>query len=218
MTRPLGLYLHVPFCAGKCPYCDFYSLAAGPEAMDAYTSRLEALLAQYGAACARPLRTVYFGGGTPSLLGEKRLARLLEGAARHFSLEPGAEITCEANPTWVDRPFFAALRRAGFNRISLGVQSASDEHLKALGRPHTFAQAEEAVAAARKAKIKNLSLDLIYGLPGQTLESWRETLERAASLAPALSALTMTLPPGGTSSAKRRKEFWMSCRSLKKSR
>ena len=91
MTRPLGLYLHVPFCAGKCPYCDFYSLAAGPEAMDAYANRLEALLAQYGEGCARPLQTVYFGGGTPSLLGEERLARLLEEIARRFSLEPGAE-------------------------------------------------------------------------------------------------------------------------------
>lgn len=113
------------------------------------------------------------------------MRQILKTVEKHYRLAKKPEITLECNPDSAgDWKVLRALRRAGFNRISLGVQSASDEQLKALGRPHTFAQAEEAVAAARKAKIKNLSLDLIYGLPGQTLESWRETLERAASLAP----------------------------------
>ena len=197
MTRPLGLYLHVPFCAGKCPYCDFYSLAAGPEAMDAYTSRLEALLAQYGAACARPLRTVYFGGGTPSLLGEKRLARLLEGAARHFSLEPGAEITCEANPTWVDRPFFAALRRAGFNRLSMGLQSANGEELRLLGRAHSPQDVRRAVEAALAGGFGNLSLDLMLGLPDSSEETLGQSIAFAAELEPEhISAYLLKIEPG----------------------
>lgn len=197
MTRPLGLYLHVPFCAGKCPYCDFYSLAAGPEAMDAYTSRLEALLAQYGAACARPLRTVYFGGGTPSLLGEKRLARLLEEIARRFSLEPGAEITCEANPTWVDRPFFAALRRAGFNRLSMGLQSANEGELRLLGRAHGPQDARHAVEAARAGGFGNLSLDLMLGLPGSSEETLGQSTAFAAELEPEhISAYLLKVEPG----------------------
>ena len=184
--KPLGLYIHIPFCKSKCIYCDFYSLPNSEEKMDRYVSVLCRQLAEIAPrAAAHEVDTVYFGGGTPSWLGEKRLRQILKTVEKRYRLAKKPEVTLEANPDSAgDWKVLRALRRAGFNRLSLGVQSADDEQLKILGRPHTFAQAEEAAAAARKAKIKNLSLDLIYGLPGQTLESWKETLEKAAALSP----------------------------------
>ena len=128
---------------------------------------------------------MYLGGGTPSYLGEKRLRRILKTVKKHYHLSRDAEITLEANPDSAgDWRALRSLRRAGMNRLSLGVQSADDGLLRTLGRPHTFAQAEEAAAAARRARIRNLSLDLIYGLPGQDLAGWKDTLERAAALEP----------------------------------
>lgn len=188
--KPLGLYIHIPFCKSKCVYCDFYSLPLGAEPprqrMERYTAALGRQLEELAPrAAAHQVDTVYFGGGTPSLLGEKLLRQLLKSVDKHYRVARGAEITLEANPDSAgDWRTLRALRRAGVNRLSLGVQSADDRELRALGRPHTFAQAEEAVAAARRAKIKNLSLDLIYGLPGQTMELWQQTLERAAALEP----------------------------------
>lgn len=131
----MGLYFHVPFCDGKCPYCDFYSLRAEEEQMDRYLRRMEELLSDSGTG--EPVGTVYFGGGTPNLLGADRLAALLNQASRAFSVQPGAEITAEANPTHVDRAFFEALAKAGFNRLSMGLQSANEEELRLLGRRHT---------------------------------------------------------------------------------
>ena len=184
--KPLGLYIHIPFCKSKCIYCDFYSLPNSEEKMDRYVAALCSQLAEIAPrTAAHEVDTVYFGGGTPSWLGEKRLRQVLKTVEKHYRLAKNPEITLECNPDSAgDWKVLRALRRAGFNRLSLGVQSADDEQLKTLGRPHTFAQAEEAAAAARKAKIKNLSLDLIYGLPGQTLESWKDTLEKTAALAP----------------------------------
>ena len=184
--KPLGLYIHIPFCKSKCIYCDFYSLPNSEEKMDRYVSVLCRQLAEIAPrAAAHEVDTVYFGGGTPSWLGEKRLRQILKTVEKRYRLAKKPEVTLEANPDSAgDWRVLRTLRRAGFNRLSLGVQSADDEQLKILGRPHTFAQAEEAAAAARRAKIKNLSLDLIYGLPGQTLESWKETLEKAAALSP----------------------------------
>ena len=184
--KPLGLYIHIPFCKSKCVYCDFYSLPNAEEGMDRYTAALCRQLAELAPRTqAHQVDTVYFGGGTPSYLGAKRLRQILKTVYKHYRLAKDAEITLEANPDSAgDWKNLRALRRAGFNRISLGVQSADDEQLKTLGRPHTFAQAQEAVAAARKAKIKNVSLDLIYGLPGQTMESWQDTVEKAAALGP----------------------------------
>ena len=184
--KPLGLYIHIPFCKSKCIYCDFYSLPNAEERMDRYTAALCRQLAEIAQrTAAHEADTVYFGGGTPSWLGEKRLRQILKTVEKHYRVAKNAEITLEANPDSAgDWKALRTLRRAGFNRISLGVQSADDAQLQTLGRPHTFAQAEEAVAAARKAKIKNVSLDLIYGLPGQTMESWQDTVEKAAALAP----------------------------------
>lgn len=184
--NPLALYLHIPFCKSKCLYCDFYSLPRGEETMDRYCAALARHLAAWAPQAAEyTVDTVYFGGGTPSYLGHTRLASLLETVFRHYRVDPGAEITLEANPDSVGgRGSAAALRAAGFNRVSLGLQSADDGELRAVGRVHTFAQAAQAVEDLRAGGFDNLSLDLIYGLPGQDLAGWSRTLERTADLGP----------------------------------
>lgn len=184
--RPLGLYIHIPFCKAKCIYCDFYSLPRSEGRMDAYTDALCAHLTEAAPlASSHTVDTVYFGGGTPSYLGEKRLSKILKVIEKRYHVAKDAEITFEANPDSAgDWKALRTLRRAGFNRISLGMQSACDEELKAIGRVHTAEQVGQAVEAARKAKIKNLSLDLIYGLPGQTQERWMENLAAAVALNP----------------------------------
>ena len=183
---PLGLYIHIPFCRSKCAYCDFYSLAGAEERMDDYCRALERHLAEVApqAECHKA-DTVYFGGGTPSYLGAERLCRLLGSIRKLYKVDKHAEITLEANPdSATDRKALKRLRKAGFNRLSLGVQSMDDALLQAIGRIHTRQQVQEAVAAARKAGFKNLSLDLIYGLPGQTMEGWEKTLSDAVGLHP----------------------------------
>ena len=184
--KPLGLYLHIPFCRSKCLYCDFYSLPSAEENMDRYVSALcRHLIETAPRAAGHGVDTVYFGGGTPSYLGVKRLVKLLRTIGKHYRLAKEAEITLEANPDSLqDWRAVRALRRAGVNRISLGVQSTDDDELKAIGRVHTFAQVQATVAAVRRGGVKNLSLDLIYGLPGQTMEKWQTTLEQAAALEP----------------------------------
>ena len=197
--RPLGLYIHIPFCRSKCAYCDFYSLAQSGERMDAYVSALGSSMRAAAPRAARyTVDTVYFGGGTPSLLGAPRLAALLQTAADCFSLAPGAEITFEANPDSArDGTMLRTLRGAGFNRVSLGMQSADDGELRAIGRVHTARDTEEAVNAARRAGFDNLSLDLIYGLPGQTHDRWRESLAAALALSPEhLSCYALKVEPG----------------------
>ena len=184
--KPLGLYIHVPFCKSKCVYCDFYSLPNAEARMDAYVKAVCAHLAETAPQAAHhSVDTVYFGGGTPTYLGAKRLCRLLKTVDKHYHLDKDAEITFEANPdSALDWRALRSLRRAGFNRMSLGMQSADDAELKALGRVHTFAQVGQAVEAARKAKLPDVSLDLIYGLPGQTAQGWRKNVEAALALAP----------------------------------
>ena len=181
----LGIYIHIPFCRSKCDYCDFYSLAGREERMDAYQKALLAHITETAPlAQGIPVDTIYFGGGTPSYFGEKRLRELLGTVEKLFQVEKGAEITLEANPDSVTLKSLKALRKAGFNRLSMGMQSASQEELTAIHRPHTARQVDEAVAAAKKARFKNLSLDLIYGLPGQTMDSWKASVEHALSLIP----------------------------------
>ena len=184
--KPLGLYIHIPFCKSKCVYCDFYSLPNAEREMNRYTSAVCRHLTETAPQAAAHLAdTVYFGGGTPSYLGPRRLQKILKTVRKHYRIAPDAEVTLEANPDSIgDWRKLRALRKAGVNRISLGVQSADDKELQALGRPHTYAQAVDAVGAVRRAGIKNLSLDLIYGLPGQTLALWQRTLNRAAALEP----------------------------------
>lgn len=184
--RRLGLYLHIPFCKAKCAYCDFYSLPHREEKMDAYVTALIHHLEEVAPQAEQhTVDTVYFGGGTPSYLGEKRLIKLLQTVKRRYHLAKDAEITLEANPDSAgNSKMLRHLRRAGFNRISLGVQTDEDALLREIGRVHTWEQVEAAVNAIRKAKFRNLSLDLIYGLPHQTVESWQETLAHAVTLSP----------------------------------
>ena len=182
----LGLYVHIPFCKQKCVYCDFYSLPRSENRMDDYTRALcRHLTAMAPQAAGHVVDTIYFGGGTPSYLGAERLSNLLDTIRAHYTLSPEAEITFEANPdSACDTEALRLLRRAGFNRISMGMQSACDDELRRIGRVHTAAQLAAAVAAAREAGFENLSLDLIYGLPGQTMERWQENLAAAAALQP----------------------------------
>ena len=206
MKKPLGIYIHVPFCKQKCVYCDFYSLPRREEDMDAYTAALERQLAQFSPEAADyDVTSVYFGGGTPSYLGPDRLCRLLQRVRAAFHVSCGAEITLEANPdSAAGLEALALLRRAGFNRISLGMQSADDEELRMIGRVHTMAQVRASVDAARRAGFDNLSLDLIYGLPGQTLDRWRENLSAAVELGPEhLSCYGLKAEPGTPLYARR---------------
>lgn len=186
MRRPLGLYIHIPFCRQKCTYCDFYSLSGREEQMDGYVNALCAHLQETAPfAAGHQVDSVYFGGGTPSYLGEKRLVKILNTIQKKYHMAKDAEITLEANPDSAGEwRVLRSLRRAGINRLSLGMQSACDRELQEIGRIHTMAQVTAAVEAARKAKIENLSLDLIYGLPYQSLEQWQENLAAAVSLAP----------------------------------
>ena len=181
----LGIYIHIPFCRSKCDYCDFYSLAGREDRMDDYQKALLAHLSETAPlAKGIPVDTIYFGGGTPSYYGDKRLRELLAAIEKLFTVEKGAEITLEANPDSVDFKALKRLRKAGFNRLSLGMQSACPAELQAVHRPHTPQQTDAAVTAAKKAGFKNLSLDLIYGLPGQTMEEWKASVEHALSLIP----------------------------------
>ena len=170
---PIGLYLHIPFCDGKCPYCDFYSLPAGSRTMDDYCGRLISELFLWGEKCPRFVDTLYFGGGTPSLLTPAQAKRLIRAA----DPVPGAEITLEANPETVTEESLRGFRAAGVNRISFGVQSARDTQLRTLGRPHTAKQARAAFAAARRAGFANISGDIMLALPHYTQAEFDETLE-----------------------------------------
>ncbi len=198
--KPLGLYIHIPFCRSKCEYCDFYSLAAGRDrdAMDRYVDAVIAHLREAAQRAGdRTVDTVYFGGGTPSYFGADRLKPILTEIFRRYNVAKNAEITLEANPDSVAPHELRKLQRAGFNRISIGVQSDSNELLKALGRPHSYQQAVQAVRDARRAGFDNVSIDLMYGLPNQTREQWMETLQHALQLRPDhISCYGLKVEPG----------------------
>ena len=182
----LGIYIHVPFCRSKCQYCDFYSLTTKDDRlMDDYLDAICAHVKEAGAlAPGYKVDTVYFGGGTPSFFGADGMATILTAIRRSFDVLEDAEITFEANPDSVSDKLLRRLRGEGFNRVSLGIQCDNDEILKKIGRPHNYSQAVAAVQRIRKAGFKNLSLDLIYGLPGQTLTAWQDTLSRVLTLMP----------------------------------
>ena len=183
---PLGLYIHVPFCRSKCQYCDFYSMACKDDKlMDGYLEAVCAHLKEAGAlAPGYKVDTIYFGGGTPSFYGTDGLSTILATIRRNFDVDVNAEITLECNPDSVNDRLLHRMRAEGVNRISLGIQTDDDELLKKLGRPHTYAQAVAAYQRIRKAGFKNVSVDLMYGLPGQTLRTWQETLDHVLRLLP----------------------------------
>ncbi len=194
-----SLYLHIPFCTHRCAYCDFNTYAGQQELIPAYVTALCDEIAWVGARAPEELQihTVFFGGGTPSLLSPQQFETILDRLARCFRLADGAEITMEANPGTVCAQDLCALRRLGINRISLGMQSGNGEELRLLERTHTYLDVLRAVSAARRAGFENLSLDLIYGLPEQTLETWQSTVRRALELRPEhLSAYALTFEHG----------------------
>jgi oxygen-independent coproporphyrinogen III oxidase len=194
----LSLYVHIPFCVKKCLYCGFYSTQYTPALSDAYLSALEVEAASYQEAFAgREFDTVYLGGGTPTTLTSAQFERLCTILRDHFSLSASAEITTEANPNTLDVHALDCMRANGVNRLSIGVQSFSDDVLRTLGRSHTAGQAQDAVKLARKAGFTNIGLDLIYGVPGQTFEQVTQSLRKAMELGPQhLSAYGLSLDRG----------------------
>ena len=193
-----GLYLHIPFCSAICPYCDFSVLKAGGPARQRFVERLlaEISLAAPAWSDPRPFDTVYFGGGTPSLLPAEALARVLAACREHLALTADAWTFLEANPEDVSPESCAAWRGLGVRTLSLGVQSFSDESLRFLGRRHSAAQARAAVEAAQAGGFATVSVDLIFGLPDQAPEAWRTELETAVGLGPGhLSCYQLTIHP-----------------------
>ncbi len=179
----LGIYIHIPFCAAKCNYCDFNSRVA-PDSLKA--EYIDALCKEIDAFAEGEdiVDTIYFGGGTPTILEPEQLIRVLDTLRRRFSVDENCEITTECNPATMGYDGFAALNGAGFNRVSIGVQSADDEQLKALGRIHNFGDAKKCVADAKRAGFENVSLDLMFGIPNQDLKSWGKTLSSVIELKP----------------------------------
>ncbi len=198
--KSLGIYVHIPFCRSKCEYCDFYSIP-GARSKELMTRYLDAVIAHIreSAPCAvgYEVDTVYFGGGTPSFFGATGLSRIFAEIDRRFDVSRDAEVTLEANPDSVTLPMLTQLRRETRNRISIGVQSDIDEQLKALGRPHNYKQAQQAVSMARRAGFNNVSVDLMFGLPNQTREQWMQTLRNVIDLkADHISCYGLKVEPG----------------------
>ena len=191
-----SVYLHIPFCRHRCAYCDFNTYAGLENLIPDYVRALCREIEFLGEAAEErlPVHTAYFGGGTPSLLSIADLERILLTLRAKFDLQPGLELTLEANPGTVTLAYLRDLRALGFNRLSLGMQSANPEELRLLERQHDFHAVVEAVRWARRAGLENLNLDLIFGLPDQSLESWKRSLSLAVNLQPehfSLYALTV---------------------------
>ena len=185
ISQHVAFYVHVPFCQARCAYCDFSTYAGLERLIPAYVAALCREIEHAGQQWGHlAVPTIYFGGGTPSLLPSELLSILFDTLRFTFHVSDDAEITLEANPGTVTTEWLYRLRTLGLNRLSLGVQSAHDDELHLLGRIHSWAQAVETVAAARAAGFDNLNLDFIYGLPGHTLARWQETLERTLALGP----------------------------------
>ena len=183
---PLGIYIHVPFCRSKCQYCDFYSVSSKKELnFDGYLEAICSHIKEAGPQTPNHIvDTIYFGGGTPSFLGAEGMALILNAVRKSFDVSPTAEITFEANPDSITDRLLRRLRSEGFNRVSLGIQCDSDDILKKLGRPHTYQEAVMAVQKIRKHRFRNLSVDLMYGLPSQRLQDWEKTLRNVLRLKP----------------------------------
>ena len=197
-AEPISLYLHIPFCTLKCSYCDFNSYARLEELIPPFVEALVAEIGLWGPVVAgRPVPTVFFGGGTPSLTPLPELERILKALRQSFALEADAEVTLEANPGTVDLEYLRGLVGVGVSRISFGVQSFHDDELAALERIHSAAEAKQCYEWARKAGWRRVNLDLIYGLPEQRMERWQSTLEQAIELAPEhLSCYALTVEEG----------------------
>ncbi len=183
MKKELGLYLHIPFCRRKCAYCDFPSFAGRESDMAAYVDRLTAEMKEKSDPDT-VIATLYIGGGTPSLLPPALMERVLGEARKHFNFLPDAECSCECNPGTVSEAFLRVLKQGGVNRLSFGAQAFQEPLLRRLGRIHTWEQVKSSVETARACGFANVNLDLMLGLPGQTLSHVRETLNAALALSP----------------------------------
>lgn len=193
----VGVYIHIPFCHHRCTYCDFNIYAGMRSLRERYVTAVVKDVA--AAPAGLPVPTIYFGGGTPSLLPAEQIARILDAIWTQFDVAPDAEITLEANPRTAGDGYFDALRALGVNRISLGMQSALERDLHLFRRGHTFGDVVQTVRLARSAGFENLNLDLIYGIPEQSLNDWRHTLEAALSLQPDhVSAYCLQVEDGTT--------------------
>ena len=198
MSGGMELYLHIPFCVKKCAYCDFLSFPSGQEIQRQYAKRLmediDCMGKEYGDI---PVDTIFIGGGTPSVPESRLIVDLMEHVNRAFQIGDGAEISMEANPGTVTREKLTDYRRAGINRLSFGLQSANDRELKLLGRIHTWAEFLESFHLARECGFTNINIDLMSALPGQTRESWKDTLKRVTDLNPEhISAYSLIIEDG----------------------
>lgn len=198
-----GLYIHIPFCRSRCPYCDFYSLKSDETHMDLYCDALIDEICtgrrtkEFTSDTDMRFDTVYFGGGTPSVIGAERLCRILDAIKKHYAVAENAEITAECNPSTVNDEFFSILSKGGFNRISLGLQSAVDKERRSLGRLADKNKVADVIDAARKSSIENISLDVMLGVPEQTVESLDETIDFLLSTdIPHISAYMLSIEEG----------------------
>jgi oxygen-independent coproporphyrinogen-3 oxidase len=199
ILAPLGLYIHIPWCPTRCNYCDFNTYLDGDQGLKArYQAALLREIAEAGQALERPvLDTIFFGGGTPTTLGPDQLNELVEAVGTGFQLSPSAEVTVEANPGTLSESYLRALRQSGINRLSLGVQSFDDDELAFLSRLHQAAGARRAFEQARAAGFDNISLDLIFNLPQQSLKQWEFNLQEGLKLAPDhFSIYALIVEPG----------------------
>ena len=195
MKQELEIYIHIPFCVQKCAYCDVLSGPAGKEEQEAYVRALRREISVASKMAEEyEVSTVFLGGGTPSILPPEAVDGILRTVRESFSLSPNAEITMELNPGTDGKEKMEAYRKAGINRLSIGLQSADDQELHTLGRIHTWQDFRNTYEAARKAGFANINIDLMSAIPGQTLKSYEKTLERVCSLCPEhISAYSLIL-------------------------
>ena len=195
---PISLYIHIPFCETKCTYCDFNTYSGIEHLLPSYLEALEREIRIWGALLEKPpVSTIFFGGGTPSYIPVEQVNRLLQVASTSFSVSGDAEVTLEANPDDLSQENLNAYHHAGFNRLSIGAQSFDDALLRTLGRNHTASDISHSVARARTSGFDNVSLDLLFGLPSQSINQWSQSLEQALNLAPEhVSLYSLTLEPG----------------------
>lgn len=196
--KELELYLHIPFCERKCAYCDFLSAPADLPVRISYIKKLQEEIVYCGAQYGEyQVSSIFFGGGTPTILEGYQLAAILETVKEHFNITTDAEITVECNPGTLTAGKAEKLVQAGFNRLSMGLQSTDDRELQLLGRIHNFAQFLESYDLARKAGFRNINVDLMSALPGQTLKSWQDTLQKVTALRPEhISAYSLIIEEG----------------------
>lgn len=196
--RSMGVYIHIPFCVQKCAYCDFLSAPAPGQRRKEYVTALKReMISEADRYDGYEVQTVFFGGGTPSLLEAKETAEILECLGKYYQIDPAAEITIEMNPGTVDRDKLLQWKKCGINRLSIGLQSAEDTELKLLGRIHTYEDFLQTYRQAREAGFANINIDLMSALPGQDMKSWMRTLEKVASLQPEhISAYSLIIEEG----------------------